>query len=76
MSVLAYMLGAESAVFAGQKLSLKGVNKDTMGLPLRRPFDWASEVDLQVRTAGGGFAPVSDAASAFVIRLTFYEVLT
>jgi hypothetical protein len=67
VSVLAYMPGTESAagaVFAGQKLSLKGVHEDTFGLPLRRPLDMAGEVDLQLRTAGAGFAPVPDAASA------------
>jgi hypothetical protein len=68
-SVQAYLPGTESAggaVFAGQKLSLKGVHKYTVGAPLRRPLDWAGEVDLHLRTADG-FAPVPDAASTFVI---------
>ena len=77
LSVLAYLPGTESAggaVFAGQKLSLKGVHEDTVGLPLRRPLDWAGEVDLQLRTAAGGFAPVPDAASAYIICLTFFKI--
>jgi hypothetical protein len=70
LSVLGYLPGtgaAAGAVFARQKLNLKGVSKDTVGVPIRRPLDWAGEVDPQLRTAVAGFAPVLDAASAYVI---------
>jgi hypothetical protein len=37
--------------YVGQKLSLKGVNEDTMGIPIRRLLDNVGEIDLQLRTA-------------------------
>jgi hypothetical protein len=74
--VRAYLPGTESAggaVLAGQKLSLNGVHENTVGVPPPAPARPAGEVDLQLRTAGG-FAPVPDVASAFVICLTFFQI--
>jgi hypothetical protein len=41
LSVFTYLPGTEfgGAVFAGQKISLKGVHEDTVGLPIRQPLD-------------------------------------
>jgi hypothetical protein len=76
LSVFTYLPETEfgGVVFAGQKLSLKGVHEDTVGLPIRQPLDWASEVDMPLRAAGGGFVFVLDAASAYDICLVFFQV--
>jgi hypothetical protein len=60
--------------YVGQKLSLKGVNEDTVGIPSRRPLDNVGEIDLQLRTSTQ-FAELSDGEStAYVICLTFYQI--
>jgi hypothetical protein len=58
----------------GQKLSLKGVNEDTVGIPIRRPLDRVGEIEIRLRTSSG-FAPLSDiATTAYVVCLTFYRI--
>ena len=58
----------------GQKLTLKGVNEDTVGIPIRRPLDNVGEIDLQLRDATQ-FSELTDGeTSAYVICLTFYQI--
>jgi hypothetical protein len=58
----------------GQKLSLKGVNEDTVGIPIRRPLDNVGEIDLQLRTAKL-FTELDDGeTTAYVICLSFYQI--
>jgi hypothetical protein len=65
-------LGALS--YVGQKLSLKGVNEDTVGIPIRRPLDNVGEIDLQLRTATL-FTELDDGeTTAYVTSLTFYQI--
>jgi hypothetical protein len=54
LSVLGYLPGSRSQdalSYVGLKLTLKGVNAETVGIPIRRPLDNVGEVDLQLRTA-------------------------
>jgi hypothetical protein len=60
--------------YVGQKLTLKGVNADTVGIPIRRPLDNVGEIDLQLRTATH-FSELTDSeTTAYVICLTFYQI--
>jgi hypothetical protein len=60
--------------YVGQKLSLKGVNEDTVGIPIRRPLDNVGEIDLQLCTATQ-FAELGNGDStAYIICLTFYQI--
>jgi hypothetical protein len=77
LNVLAYLPETEAhdaLSYVGQKLSLKGVNEDTVGIPIRRPLDCVGEIDFRLRTSSG-FAPLSDiATSAYNICLAFYQI--
>jgi hypothetical protein len=54
--------------------TLKGVNEDTVGIPIRRTLDNVGEIDLQLRTATH-FSPLDNSeATAYVICLTFYHI--
>jgi hypothetical protein len=70
LSVLGYLPGSrvqDALSYVGQKLSLKGVNQDTVGIPIRRPLDNVGEIDLQLRTATL-FAELDDGeTTAYVI---------
>jgi hypothetical protein len=54
LSVLGFLPGsrAQGALsYVGQKLTLKGENENTVGIPIRRPLDNVGEIDLQLRNA-------------------------
>jgi hypothetical protein len=60
--------------YVGQKLSLKGVNADKVGIPIRRPLDNVGKINLQLRTATL-FTELADGeTTAYVICLTFYQI--
>jgi hypothetical protein len=77
LSVLGFLLGSraqDALSYVGQKLSLKGVNEDTVGIPIRRPLDNVGEIDLQLRNATL-FTELDDGeTTAYVICLTFYQM--
>jgi hypothetical protein len=54
LSVLGFLPGSraqDALSYVGQQLSLKGVNEDTVGIPIRWPLDNVGEIYLQLRTA-------------------------
>jgi hypothetical protein len=77
LSVLGFLPGSsalDALTYVGQNLTLKGVNEDTVGIPIRRPLDNVGEIDLQLRT-GTHFSELSDGeTTAYVICLTFYQI--
>jgi hypothetical protein len=77
LSVLGYLPGSrvqDALSYVGLKLSLKGVNQDTVGIPIRRPLDNVGEIDLKLRTATL-FTELDDGeTTAYVICLTFYQI--
>ena len=77
LSVLGFLPGSraqDALSYLGQKLTLKGVNEDTVGIPIRRPLDNVGEIDLQLRTATQ-FTELSNGEStAYIICLTFYQI--
>jgi hypothetical protein len=77
LSVLGFLPGSralDALSYVGQKLTLNGVNEDTVGIPIRRPLDNVGEIDLQLRDATY-YSDLSDGeTSAYVICLTFYQI--
>jgi hypothetical protein len=77
LSVPGYLPGSrvqDALSYVGQKLTLKGVNADTVGIPIRRPLDNVGEIDLQLRTATH-FSELADSeTTTYVIFLAFYQI--
>jgi hypothetical protein len=61
--------------YIGQKLSLKGVNADTVGITTSRPLDNVGEVDPQLRTTAhfNSFAD-NEITTRFVSPCTKYPM--
>jgi hypothetical protein len=60
--------------YVGKNINFKGVNEDTVGIPIRRPLDNVGEIDLQLRTTTY-FSELADGeTTAHVICLTFFQV--
>jgi hypothetical protein len=77
MSVLGYLLGSrvqDALSYIGQKLSLKGVNADTVGIAISRPLDNVGEIDLQLRTTVHFRSLADNEITAYVICLTLYKI--
>jgi hypothetical protein len=77
MSVLGFLPGSEvqdALSYVGQKLTLKGVNEDTVEIPIRRPLDNVGEIDLQLRTASQFVQLHTGESTAYIICLSFYQV--
>jgi hypothetical protein len=77
LSVIGYLPGSralDALSYVGQKLSLKGMNDDTVGIPIRRPLDNVGEIDLQLRTATLFSELDEGETTAYDIFLTFYQI--
>jgi hypothetical protein len=78
LGVLGYLPGSQVQDYAlsyvGQKLTLKGVDTDTMGVPIRQPLDNVVEIYLHLRTAVRFSELADNEATAYVLCLTFYQI--
>jgi hypothetical protein len=77
LRVLGFLSGSraqDALSYVGRKLSLKGVNEDTVGILIRRPLDNVGEIDLQLRTATQFTDLGIGESTAYVICLTFYQI--
>jgi hypothetical protein len=77
LSVLGYLPGSQEQdafSYVGQKLTLKRLNANTVGILIRQRLHKVGEIDLQLRTAVHFSSLADNDATEYVICLTFYQI--